>query len=96
MARRKNMQGETCAKRGRGKFDPKNAPLSWWRERWDDPSIRRQFIETFIHVRDAFDGNKLVPMIFNDIQADLHTRATGRDCILKSRRQGLSRYWLAT
>lgn len=77
------------------KFDPKNAPLSWWRERWSDPQIRRQFIESFIQVRDAFDGNKLVPMILNDVQADLHNRVTGRDCILKSRRQGLSRYWLA-
>jgi hypothetical protein len=73
-----------------------HAPLSWWRERWEDRDIRRQFIETFIYVRDAFDGNRLVPMVFNDVQADLHERITGRDCILKSRRQGLSRYWLAT
>src|SRR6266404_202422 len=85
---------EPVAKRRR-KFDPKNAPLSWWRERWTDRSIRRQFIENFIQVRDAFNGNKLVPMIFNDVQANLHESACGRDCILKSRRQGLSRYWLA-
>src|SRR5258705_9032847 len=86
---------EGVGKRRERKVDVRNVPLSWWRERWSDRSIRRQFIENFIHVRDAFNGNRLVPMILNDVQVDLHESASGRDCILKSRRQGLSRYWLA-
>src|SRR3954465_661841 len=88
--------GGWAAKTGvKSQVEPADAPLSWWRERWTDRAVRRQFIETFMVVRDAFDGNRLVPMIFNDVQADLHDRVSGRDCILKSRRQGLSRYWLA-
>jgi hypothetical protein len=71
-------------------------PLSWWRERWDDKQIRRQFMETFIYVRNAFEQNRLTPLKFNDLQADLHDKVTGRDVILKFRRGGVSRYWLAS
>jgi hypothetical protein len=77
-------------------IEPKDRPLSWWREHWSDAAIRRLFLETFIYVRNAFDQNKLVPMVLNDLQADLHQRVTGRDVILKFRRGGVSRYWLAT
>ena len=28
--------------------DISRAPLSWWRERWADQAIRRQFIDNFI------------------------------------------------
>lgn len=70
-------------------------PLSWWRARWSDKHIQRQFIENFIYVRDAFDENKLTRLKFNDLQADLHERTTGKDCIIKFRRGGLSAYWKA-
>ncbi|MEO6392857.1 MAG: hypothetical protein ABIP75_13500, partial [Pyrinomonadaceae bacterium] len=42
-------------------IEPKDRPLSWWREHWSDTAIRRLFLETFIYVRNAFDQNKLVP-----------------------------------
>jgi hypothetical protein len=71
------------------------APLSWWRERWGDPTIRQLFIENFIFVRDAFDENKRVLLKFNDLQRDLHYRLTGRDVIVKGRRGGLSTLILA-
>lgn len=77
--------------------DPEIAqrPLPWWRERWSDPAIRRMFIETFIKVRDPREKQKLVSMRFNDMQADLHERKTGRDVCLKMRRGGMSTFWLA-
>lgn len=75
--------------------DITRVPLSWWRERWSDKAIRRSFIENFIYVRDAFDENKLVPMKFNDFQADLHEKVIGRDAIVKFRRGGSSSYWKA-
>src|SRR5215212_2782255 len=71
------------------------APLSWWRERWNDPQIVKLFIENFIFVIDAFDENKKVLMKLNDLQNDLHFRITGRDVIVKGRRGGLSTYFLA-
>jgi hypothetical protein len=70
-------------------------PLSWWRERWNNKAIRRTFIETHIRIRNKFGGNKLVPMLFNDIQQHLHDHATGRDVILKARKGGVSRWVLA-
>jgi hypothetical protein len=70
-------------------------PLSWWRVRWHDPEIQRLFIENFIYVRDAFDENKLTRLVLNDIQQHLHNNLTGRDAVLKSRRQGLSAYFKA-
>jgi hypothetical protein len=30
-------------------IDFRTAPLEWWRERWADRAIRRQFIENFIY-----------------------------------------------
>lgn len=77
--------------------DPEIAqrPLPWWRERWNDPAIRRSFIETFIKVRDPREKQKLVPMRFNDMQAALHISKTGRDVCLKMRRGGMSTFWLA-
>lgn len=66
------------------------APLSWWRERWGDPKIRQLFIENFIFVRDAFDENNRVLLKLNDLQRDLHYRLTGRDVIVKGRREGVS------
>jgi hypothetical protein len=71
-------------------------PLSWWRVRWHDPEIQRLFIENFIYVRDAFDENKLTRLVFNDIQNHLHKNLTGKDVVIKSRRQGLSTYFKAT
>lgn len=70
-------------------------PLPWWRERWADPAIRRLFIETFIKVRDPQHKNRLVHLRFNDMQAALHERKTGRDVCLKMRRGGMSTFWLA-
>lgn len=72
------------------KVDIATAPLSWWRERWHDKAIRRQFIENFIYVRDAFDENKLVLLKFNDMQDDLYDHLTGKDVILKMRKGGSS------
>lgn len=74
-------------------FDISFAPLSWWRERWHDREIQRQFIENFIFIRDAFDENKLTRLKFNEIQQHLHANLTGKDVVIKSRRQGLSTYF---
>src|SRR5438105_2919884 len=76
-------------------FDISFAPLSWWRERWHDRKIQRLFIENFIFIRDAFDENKLTLLKFNDIQNHLHENLTGKDVVIKSRRQGLSTYFKA-
>jgi len=76
-------------------FDIAYAPLSWWRERWADREIQKLFIENFIFIRDAFDENKLVRMRLNDIQLHLLENLTGRDVIIKSRRQGLSTFFRA-
>jgi len=71
------------------------APLSWWRERWSDRQIQKLFIENFVVIRDAFDGNRLIRMKLNDIQLHLLENLTGRDVIIKSRRQGLSTFFRA-
>lgn len=76
-------------------FDISFAPLSWWRERWKDRSVQQLFIENFIYIRDAFDENKLTRLKFNDIQQHLHNERSGRDVVIKSRRQGLSTYFKA-
>jgi hypothetical protein len=70
-------------------------PLSWWRARWHDPEIQRLFIENFIFIRDAFDENKLTRLTMNEIQQHLHFNLTGKDVVIKSRRQGLSTYFKA-
>ena len=70
--------------------DISHKPLSWWRARWHDAETRKLFIENFVYVRDAFDENKLVLLKFNDIQQHLHENLTGKDVVIKSRRQGLS------
>lgn len=70
-------------------------PLSWWRERWHDKSIQRQFIENFIYIRSDEDENKLTRLVFNDVQQDFHVHCTENDNILKSRQQGFSTYILA-
>lgn len=77
-------------------IEPADRPLSWWREHWSDQAVRRQFMEAFIYVRNAFEQNRLTPLRFNDLQADLHDNVSGRDVILKFRRGGVSRYWLAS
>jgi hypothetical protein len=71
-------------------IDIAHAPLSWWRARWQDKAIRRQFIENFIYIRDAFDENRLVLLKFNDLQADFHEQRTGKDVAIKFRRGGFS------
>ncbi len=76
-------------------FDISFAPLSWWRERWHDRDIQRQFIENFIFIRDAFDENRLTLFKLNEIQEHLHFNLTGKDIVIKSRRQGLSTYFKA-
>lgn len=70
-------------------------PLSWWRERWHDPEIQQLFIENFIFIRDAFDENKLTLMKLNEIQLHLLANRTGKDVVIKSRRQGLSTFFKA-
>jgi hypothetical protein len=65
--------------------------LSWWRARWSSKAIRRQFIENFIYVRDAFDENKLVLLKFNDMQADAHERDARKVVRIKGRRAGSSK-----
>ncbi len=71
------------------------APLAWWRERWHDKEIQRQFIENFIFIRDAFDENKLTLLKLNEIQQHLLENLTGKDVVIKSRRQGLSTFFKA-
>ncbi len=70
-------------------------PLSWWRARWHDRNIQRLFIENFIFIRDASDENKLTRLVFNEIQQHLHENLSGRDVVIKSRRQGLSTFFKA-
>lgn len=77
------------------KVDILTVPLSWWRERWKDKDIRRLFIESFIYIRNKFDENKLVLLKFNPIQAYLHERRGRKTVVVKARKQGLSRYFLA-
>jgi hypothetical protein len=72
-----------------------HAPLKYWRERWGDPRVEQRFIEKFLKIRDAFDGNKLVPFVFNDAQLELHYDESKRKVTVKCRRIGSSRYWLA-
>lgn len=76
-------------------FDISFAPLSWWRARWHDREIQRLFLENFIFIRDAFDENKLTLLKLNEIQQHLHANLSGRDVVIKSRRQGLSTYFKA-
>src|SRR5688572_771223 len=66
-------------------IDIAHVPLSWWRARWADPAIRRQFIENFIYIRDEFDQNELKLLKFNEAQADFHNKRTGKDALLKGR-----------
>lgn len=75
-----------------------HAPLSWWRAHWASRDVRREFIERFIRIRDKYDPspNKLVPFKLNQIQQHLHQTSTRRNVILKARKGGVSRYWLAS
>lgn len=87
---------KTAAKLSNGNdFDIAYAPLSWWRERWQDREIQKLFIENFVMINDAFDENKLVTMRLNAIQKHLLMNLTGKDVIIKSRRQGLSTFFRA-
>jgi hypothetical protein len=80
---------------GEDEWDFRRAPLSEWRARWDDKSVRRLFIENFIKVRSIEDQKKVVPLVFNDMQDDLWHRLTGKDVILKMRKGGSSTLQLA-
>lgn len=88
--------------RTRAKVDPQgdaedffHKPLSWWRERWTDKGVQRQFLENYIVVRDAFDKNTLTRLKLNDLQAQLHEDLSGRDVVIKFRRGGVSTYLTA-
>ena len=72
-----------------------HAPLSYWRSRWQEPAVRHRFIEKFLFIRDAFEANKLKPFILNDAQRALHYDDAQRKVIIKCRRIGSTRYWLA-
>lgn len=76
-------------------FDISFAPLSWFRKRWADVETKKLFIENFIWIRDAFDENKLTRLQLNDIQLHLLGHVTGKDIVIKSRRQGLSTFFKA-
>jgi hypothetical protein len=69
-------------------------PLAWWRERWNDKATRRLFIETFIKIRNKFEGNRLVPFKLNAVQVHLHEHLGRKNAVLKARKQGVSRYFL--
>lgn len=71
------------------------APLSYWRERWHDPRVQQRFIEKFLVIRNAFDGNRLAPFKLNDAQLHLHTTQPKKPVTVKCRRVGSTRYWLA-
>ncbi|MBD0370318.1 MAG: hypothetical protein ICV60_05745 [Pyrinomonadaceae bacterium] len=79
---------------GQYEVDFRTAPLSWWRERWADRTIRRQFIENFIYIRDL-ETNQLVLLKYNDMQDDLDEHLTGKDVVLKMRKGGSSTLHLA-
>lgn len=70
-------------------------PLSFWRKNWSNKSFQKEFVERFIWIRDAFDENKLTRLKLNDIQLHLLANLSGKDVIIKSRRQGLSTFFKA-
>lgn len=97
-------RAERAAEKLRQKISPRTshapdgwqtAPLSWWRERWSDAEIRRLFIESFLMVRNKFAGNELVPFRLNEIQRELHCSNARKRAVLKGRKGGVSRYYLA-
>lgn len=75
---------------GLDQWDYRRAPLSEWRKMWDDPAVRRLFIENFIYVRDENDQKKLVLLKFNDMQDDYYGKRTRQNVVLKMRKGGSS------
>jgi hypothetical protein len=81
-------------------IEPDEYTLEWYRQEW--PARKRIFIEREIKVRNAFDGNKIQPLILNDAQAELLEASLEssedpslEDFTLKCRRLGISTYYLA-
>jgi hypothetical protein len=89
------MRAQVAARGITGSADEDHAPLSYWRERWADPKVQQRFIEKFLFVRDAFDGNKLKPFKFNDAQTHIHYTPGKKKVGVKCRRIGWTVYFLA-
>ena len=71
------------------------APLSYWRQRWNDKKVQQRFIEKHLVLRDAFDQNRLVPMLLTDAQREMHFKAGNKVCVIKGRGLQSTSYWLA-
>jgi hypothetical protein len=111
MARRSNNKGtsavdkliaqaESRAREEGVEIEPDEYTLDWYRQEW--PALKQVFIEREFKVRDAFDRNKLKPLILNDAQLELLEASLEasedsalEDYTLKCRRLGISTYYLA-
>lgn len=81
-------------------IEPDEYSLDWYREAW--PARKRTYIERELHIRDAFDRNKLKLCVLNDAQDELHAASLEasedpslEDDTLKCRRLGITTYYLA-
>ena len=81
-------------------IEPEAYTLEWYREDW--PARKRIFIEREIKVRNAFERNKLMPLVLNDAQDELLEASLEasedtslEDYTLKCRRLGITTYYSA-
>ena len=81
-------------------IEPDEYSLEWYREDW--PARKRIYIERELHIRDAFDRNKLKLCVLNDSQDELYVASLEasedpslEDDTLKCRRLGVTTYYLA-
>ena len=81
-------------------IEPEKYSLDWYRKDW--PSRKRIFLEREIKIRNAFDRNKLTPLVLNDAQLELLEASVEasedtslEDFTLKCRRLGISTYYAA-
>lgn len=87
--------------RGAGyEIEPEEFTLDWYRRDW--LGRKKIFLEREIKIRDAFDHNKLKPLILNDAQLELlaasleaSAESNLEDCTLKCRRLGISTFYCA-
>ena len=54
-------QADARAREAGLEIEPEECSLEWYRQDW--PARKREFIENEIKIRDAFDKNKLKPLI---------------------------------
>jgi hypothetical protein len=93
-------QADARAREAGLEIEPERFSLEWYRQNW--PARKQAFIENEIHIRDAFDKNKLKPFILNDAQVELLEASIEasedtslEDFTLKCRRLGVTTYYSA-